>query len=151
MLQNNYEIIKDLVEIMKGRNFLIITSILIIVGALTGFALNIIFFHGYKCIPGITICALLLTTGILGLAYCNRSALICIVFGIIMSVLSIASIPVMFWIGNGTAPIWIFPTGFAFFIILRFYLEGVHMNKRFSSEKEYWYTNSLQYSEYFDN
>lgn len=151
MLQNDYKIIKDPAEIMKGRNYLIITSILIIIGALTGFALNIIFLHGYKCIPGIMICTLLLITGILGLAYCNRSALICIVLGITMSVLSLASIPVMFWIGNGTAPIWIFPAGFAFFIILRFYLEGVHMNKRFSREKDYWYTMSLLYSNYPDN
>ena len=131
---------------MEGKNYLLITGILTIAGALTGFILNMFstFFHGYWRISVMVICVLLLITGITGLIYRRRSVSICIILGIAMSVLSIASIPVIFWIGDGTAPLGMILAAFICFIIMSLYLKGIYLNRKSSRAEEYWYAASFR-------
>jgi len=92
---------------MKGKNYLIITSILIIAGSLAGFMTDIFssMFPGnwhVSSLVSAVICLLFLITGIMGLACRKIYSLICVILGIILCIFSILSIPLMFWAGDGS-------------------------------------------------
>ena len=118
---------------MKGRNYLLITSILIIAGAIAGFILNtssnLLPAYLHTTITTI-ICSLFLLTGVLGLVFRNRAVFICYFLGFLLCGFSIISIPLMFWIGGGTAPFGLVLAGLAYFMIFGMYLTGVFLNKK---------------------
>jgi len=128
---------------MKGKNYLLITSILIIAGALTGFILNAfssvlpIYWHISRLVAMI-ICLLLLISGILGLVNRYRSAMICVIFGVMFAGVSILSIPAMFWIGGGSMPVGMVLIGILYFIIFGLYLRGVFLNKKVPKKEVYY-------------
>ena len=128
---------------MKGKNYLLITSILIIAGACAGFIMSIFssllsdYWHLSRLICAV-ICFLFLFTGLMGLICRNRSVPVCTVFGTASCVLSILSIPLMFWIGGGTVPVGLILSGLGYFVLFVLYLKGVFLNKR-SAKKEVYY------------
>lgn len=128
---------------MKGKNYLLFTSILIIAGALTGFILNIFsaflptYWHMSRLVSAI-VCVLFFICGVLGLVYRYRYSVICVVLGVMLAVFSLLSIPIMFFIGGGSAPVGLILIGFAYFIIFGLYLRGVFLNKKVPKKEVYY-------------
>ena len=131
---------------MKGSFYLLVSGILIFTGAFAGFIINMIstFHHPFLRIPGMIICLFLMITGILGIVNRNRSSFICSIFGISMSIISVISIPLMFWIDDGSAPAGMLLAVICFFVLLGLYMKGVNLNKRSDKEKIYRYAASLR-------
>ena len=128
---------------MKGKNYLLITSILIMTGACAGFILSTFssllsdYWHVSRLICAV-VCFLFLITGFLGFICRYRSAPVCTVFGTASCVLSILSLPLMFWIGGGTVPVGLILAGLGFFAVFCLYLKGVFLNRR-TAKKEVYY------------
>ena len=128
---------------MKGKKYILITSIIIIVGALAGLAINLFtryfptYWHVSRLIC-VGICGLLLVTGILGITNRGRSSLACKIFGFLLFILSLFSLPFMFWTGNGSAPVSELVCGFIGLIIIGLYLFGVFLNRE-KKTREYRY------------
>ena len=120
---------------MKGKYYLLITSILIIAGALAGFAVNTFaafpkHYTGTIQAVLLIICALLLITGITGIIDRSKPATLSIVLGIILIIISISSLPFMFIVGNGSAPADLVLIGIISTFVMGFYLNGAFLNKR---------------------
>lgn len=120
---------------MKGKNYLMITSILIIASAVVSIILcfisNILpaYLHAFRLLIAV-VCLLSFVTGILGFVYRDKAESVCIFLGFLLCSLSVLSIPFLFWIGRGSAPFGLVLIGFVYMMIFGLYLTGVFLNRK---------------------
>ena len=121
---------------MKGKFYLLISSILIIAGALVGTALNLLsvlpvnYYTTVLQVAWYIFCALLFISGIIGIIDRSKPATICIILGIILTILAVGSIPLMFLIGQGSAPAVMVVSGLLSIVVFGIYLDGAVLNKK---------------------
>ena len=121
---------------MRGKNYLLISSILIIAAAFAGFTLNILsvyprHYTGVFRSTWFLVCLLNIIAGILGIIDRSRPAAICIAAGIILFVISIASLPLLFITGRGSAPV-----DLVIIILLNIFASGFYLNGAFMNRKK---------------
>ena len=119
---------------MQGKLYLLITSLIIIAGALSGLFIDLVthYFPTYWHVPrvaGLGICIVLLITGVLGIVNREKSSVACMILGNILGIISLCSIPVMFWVGHGSAPMSQLICAFVGVIVFGIYLFGVTLNR----------------------
>lgn len=124
---------------MKGKAYLLITSILIIAGAITGFILISMYSSNLPRIAVYAVCGLSFVTGIIGIVERAKRSRLCIVMGSILLILAICSIPAMFVVGKGTISLGLLLSVLASIVVVGFYLNGATLNSNGRKSDYYQY------------
>ena len=124
---------------MKGKIYLLITSILIIAGAITGLILFTIYPTPVPRFVEYSACGLFLITGIIGIAERTKRSTVCVILGTILLALAIGSIPAMLVFGKGSASLGLLLSALVSIVVTGLYLLGAKMNKKPRHAKYYRY------------